>query len=197
MFLRSPPTNDANSALYARDVADDGYVSNFTTLWGWRPDVFNAFYGLRSLLTEQSGLSLRDRAILVCAAASNLGDSYCALAWGATLASESDPATAAAVLQRKASTELTAREDALATWAGRVVRDPNAITAADVDRLRAAGFTDQQIFDVTAFVAFRVAFSIVNDALGARPDSQLAAAAPPAVRDAVDFGRGVSETASQ
>ena len=197
MFLREPPTNDANSALYARDVADDGYVANFTTLWGWRPDVFNAFYSLRSLLTEQSGLSLRDRAILVCATASNLGDSYCALAWGATLASESDPAIAAAVLQRKAPVQLTARENALAAWAARVVRDPNAVTAADVDCLRAAEFTDQQIFDMTVFIAFRVAFSTVNDALGARPDFQLAAAAPAAVRDAVDFGRGVSETASQ
>ena len=113
------------------------------------------------------------------------------------MASESDPATAAAVLQRKAPAQLTARENALATWARQVVREPNAIAAADVERLRAAGVTDQQIFDVTAFIAFRVAFSTVNDALGARPDFQLAAAAPPAVRDAVDFGRSVSETASQ
>jgi hypothetical protein len=73
------------------------------------------------------------------------------------------------------------------------VREPNAITAEDVDRLRAVGLTDQEIFDVTVFVAFRLAFSTVNDALGARPDWQLAAAAPATVRDAVDYGRAVSE----
>ena len=61
---------------------------------------------------------------------------YCALAWGTRLASETDPTTAAEVLQRKEAPALTAREKALATWAGQVVREPNAITAADVDRLR-------------------------------------------------------------
>jgi hypothetical protein len=35
---------------------------------------------LRKLLTEQAALSLRERSILVCATAANLGDSYCALA---------------------------------------------------------------------------------------------------------------------
>ena len=189
MLLRTPPPSEASSALYSRDVDDDGYVSNFSRLWAWRPDVFNAFFSLRNLLNEQAGLSLRERSVLVCATAANLRDSYCALAWGATLASESNPMTAAAVLQDKEAPDLTAREKALATWAGQVVRDPNAIMADDVGRLRAAGLTDQEIFDVTVFIALRLAFSTVNDALGAGPDLQLAAAAPAAVRDAVVYGR--------
>jgi uncharacterized peroxidase-related enzyme len=197
MFLRTPQPNDASSALYSRDVADDGYVANLTRLWAWRPDVFDGFLSLRGLLTEQAALSLRERAILVCAMAANLGDSYCALAWGAKLASETDPTTAAQVVQRKEAAELTARERALAIWAGKVVLEPNAITATDVDFLRAAGLTDQEIFDVTVFVAFRLAFSTVNDALGARPDWELAAAAPAAVRDAVGYGRTVSERATK
>jgi uncharacterized peroxidase-related enzyme len=197
MFLEEPPNSEARSALYQRDAADDGYVANFTRLWAWRPDVFDAFSRLRNLLTEQAALSLRERAILVCATAANLGDSYCALAWGTRLASETDPNTAAQVAQRKEPAELTARERVLATWAGQVVLKPNAITAEDVAGLRAAGLTDQEIFDVTVFVAFRVAFSTVNDALGARPDWQLAAAAPAALRDAVRYGRAVSECAAQ
>ena len=35
--------------------------------------------------------------------------------------------------------------------------------------LRDAGFDDAQIFAITVFVAARLAFSTVNDALGARP----------------------------
>jgi uncharacterized peroxidase-related enzyme len=197
MFLCTPQANEANSALYSRDVTDDGFVANFTRLWAWRPDVFDAFVSLRKLLTEQAALSLRERSILVCATAANLGDSYCALAWGTTLASESDPMSAAAVLQRKEAAELTTREKALAKWAGQVVREPNAITVEDVDQLRAVGLTDEEIFNATVFVAFRLAFSTVNDALGARPDYQLAAAAPAAVRDAVAYGRSVSEHFSQ
>jgi uncharacterized peroxidase-related enzyme len=196
MFLGEPHPNYANSALYSRDIADDGYVSNFTRLWAWRPDVFDAFFGLRKLLTEQATLSLRERSILVCATAANLGDSYCALAWGTTLASECSPTTAATVLQCNETPELTLRDKALATWAGKVVNEPNAIKAEDVDRLRVAGLSDAEIFDATVLVAFRLAFSTVNDALGAQPDYQLASAAPLQVREAVVYGRSVSEPAS-
>ena len=110
MFLSKPPDTEARSALYARDRADDRYVANLTRLWAWRPDAYDAFVQLRSLVTDQSALSMRDRAILVCATAATVGDSYCALAWGTRLASETDAITAALVLQRKDAPELTARE---------------------------------------------------------------------------------------
>jgi uncharacterized peroxidase-related enzyme len=193
MFLETPSDTEPRLALYARDVAEDGYVSNLARLWAWRPEVFDAFSNARTLLVEKSGLTLRERAVLVCAMAANLGDSCCALAWGTRLASVTSPAAAAQVVQGKGAAGLTGRERALAKWAEQVVLEPNAITAKDVDHLRAAGLTDQEIFDVTVFVAFRLAFSTVNDALGAQPDWQLAAAAPAAVRDAVDYGRTVSE----
>jgi hypothetical protein len=70
-----------------------------------------------------------------------------------------------------------------------MARDPNAIDAADIQLLRDAGFGDGQIFAITMFVALRVAFSTVNDALGIRPDREMSAAAPAVVRDAVTFGR--------
>jgi hypothetical protein len=75
-----------------------------------------------------------------------------------------------------------------------VARDPNATSAADVDELRAAGYDDGQIAALTTFVALRMAFSTVNDALGARPDSALADAAPEGVRAAVTYGRPVAGT---
>lgn len=65
----------------------------------------------------------------------------------------------------------------------------NGTTASDVDRLRQVGFDDSQIFAITSFVGFRLAFSIVNHALGARPDHELVEALPAAVRDAVTWGR--------
>ena len=193
MFLSVRPPSEANLALYARDIAEDGYVGNLTRLWAWRPEVHDAFAKARTILMEKSAFSLRERAVLVCATAAAVGDSYCALAWGTRLAGVADPATAAAVLQCKEASELTARERELVTWARQVVREPNAITTEDVDGLRGVGFTDEDIFNATVFVAFRLAFSTVNDALGARPDASLAAKAPPAVREAVVYGRSVSE----
>ena len=51
------------------------------------------------------------------------------------------------------------------------------------------GFDDRQIFGLTFFVALRVAFSTVNDAIGATPDPQLLSRVPEAVEQAVTFGR--------
>lgn len=197
MFLSEPPQNDARSALYARDLANDGYVANFTRAWAWRPDVFDAFVKLRLLLIEHCTLSARERAIMVCATAANLGDSYCALAYGATLAVESDLMTAAAVLRKEQSADMSARDRAMAKWAERLVHDPNVVTPDDVEELRSAGLSEAEIFDATAFIALRIAFSTVNDALGAQPDRELAAAAPEAVREAVTYGRCVDEPASR
>jgi hypothetical protein len=73
--------------------------------------------------------------------------------------------------------------------ARKVVKDPNATTPADVQALRDAGMKDGQIFAITAFVALRLAFSTVNDALGAHPDPKLVATLPEVVGQAVPDGR--------
>jgi len=193
MFLQVPPDDPATAALYRGDLESDGYVMNLTRLWAWRPDVSEAFVGARQKLLAPSSLSARERAVIVCASVATLGDSYCSLAWGRRLADAADADTAAAVLRADGEGKLDSREKALADWARKVVRSPNATTAADVQGLRAAGLGEREIFEATALVAFRVAFSTVNDALGARPDRELAEAAPPAVRAAVSYGRDVEE----
>ena len=96
-------------------------------------------------------------------------------------------------LIRYAGGDFDTAEDALQdAWARALVRDPNATTEGDVERLRAVGLGDREIFEATAFIAFRLAFSTVNDALGTAPDRQLADAAPEPVRAALSFGRAPS-----
>jgi uncharacterized peroxidase-related enzyme len=189
MFLEEPPASDDREAMYEADRQEDGFVNNHTRLWSWRPDLRSAFLALRSSLMRASDLTDRDWAILVTATASELRDSYCSLAWGARLAQLGDDETAAEVLAARPAPALSEREAALREWARRVVRDANATTKADVERLRAVGLGDREVFEATAFIAFRLAFSTINDALGALPDKQLADAAPPPVRAAVDYGR--------
>jgi hypothetical protein len=58
-----------------------------------------------------------------------------------------------------------------------------------VENLRAAGLSEREIFEATAYIGLRLAFSSVNDALGANPDRQLADGVPAEVRAAIDFGR--------
>lgn len=189
MFICAPASSAAVERLYQESEKSEGFVMNLARAWAWRPEVFQAFAQVRSKLMQDTSLSKRELSVLVCATAAQLGDSYCALAWGRTLAREADAAAAAAVIDAGDAPSLTARDRALAAWARKVVRDPNGTQRDDVEALRAAGLDDREIFDATAFVAFRLAFSTVNDALGVAPDAELAKQVPQEVRQAVAFGR--------
>ena len=160
-----------------------------------QPGTLTRLFGLMSEALTPSGLAFRQRGILVTAAASALGDSYCSLAWGGKLGQASDAAVAAGVLT-SSDAGLTDQEKVMAAWARKVARDPNATTPADIQALRDSGLDDGQIFAITAFVAPRLAFSAINDSLGAQPDAQLAQSLPREVREAVTYGRPVTQAAA-
>jgi uncharacterized peroxidase-related enzyme len=188
MFISEPNSADALAYL-EQDKAETGYVMNMERAWAWRPDFAQSFSALRKQLMDRNGLSAREIAVLVCATARSRGDSYCSLAWGARLADLVTPAIAAEVLRDGDAAALSPRERALGHWAGQVVGDPNGATQEQIDELRKLGISDREIFEVTAFIALRLAFSTVNDALGAQPDRQLVEAAPPEVQASVRYGR--------
>jgi len=191
-FLEPAPSTTEAQELYDEDLADSGYVWNVTRLWAHQPETVSRLFDLMGRAFEPSGLGFRQRGILVTATASALGDSYCSLAWGGKLSSKSDAALAAAVI-RGDDEGLSEQEAAMAVWARKIVQDPNATTSDDVQALRDTGISDEQIFAITAFVALRLAFSTINDALGAQPDQQLVDSLPPEIVGAVTYGRQSSE----
>jgi len=138
-FLGEPSLTPEAQALYDEDLAEGGYVWNVTRLWAHQPDTLSELFALMSQALAPSGLGYRQRGVLVTAAASALGDSYCSMAWGGKLGKASDAETAAAVLAGS-DIGLTGQEKAIAGWARQVARNPNATTAADVQALRDSGF---------------------------------------------------------
>ncbi len=193
MFLDQPEYGDGARRMFNDDERYMGWVMNVSKLWAWQPDSQRALFDL--LDSVSSGFSMRQRALLVAACASTFGDSYCSMAWGGKLAKESDTGTAVGVLTG-ADDGLTTAEKVMTRWARAVAADPNATTQADVDVLRSVGFSDADIFAMTAFVGLRIAFSTVNDALGAQPDGELRNFSPPEVIAAVDFGRPIADDRS-
>jgi uncharacterized peroxidase-related enzyme len=191
-FLEEPPVSPRAQELFDEDLADDGFVWNVSRLWAHQPDTLKQLFELMSAAFRASGLTFRQRGILVTAAASTLGDSYCSLAWGGKLATATDAGLAAGVLSG-GDAGLTDQEKALAAWARKVASDPNATTPADIQALHDCGLDDGQIFAITAFVALRLAFSTVNDSLGAQPDAELAQTLPREVREAVTYGRPTAQ----
>jgi uncharacterized peroxidase-related enzyme len=194
-FLAEPALTPEVEAYFASDLVDHGYVMNLSRVWAQSPAAHDTLFGLLADMVSAAGLTFRQRGILIAATASTIGDSYCALAWGGRLATAAGEEVAAAVL-RGDDGVLDAADAALAAWARTVAGNPSATTPADLEPLRSAGFDDRQIFAITVFVALRRAFSTVNDALGPLPDHQLRADAPPAVGEAVTFGRPAADQPS-
>lgn len=195
MHVAEPPPSDPTRALYTADIETDGYVNNLTRLWSWRPDVLEAFMATRATLISRSSLTESDTNVLFAATAGARGDSYCALHWGTLISQQDNEETAVAVVTGNTES-LDQRRQALTAWARRVVGDPNGIDAGDIEQLRALNLTDREIFEATFLVAWRLAFTTVNDALGVQPDAQLANSAPPGLRAAVHFGRPPAEMPS-
>ena len=188
MFLPEPPP-PLRSRPRTTGPGRDGYVNNNTRLWSYRPDVSDRFVELRSLLMDGSSLSERELAVLLVAAVAARADSYCALAWGTRLArlADDDARPPRSSPAGRPSRSRRGRRP-WPTGPAPSPRDPNGTTPEDVAALRDSGLTAKEVFEATAYVAFRLAFSTVDNALGAEPDHQLAAA-PPGVREAVSFGR--------
>ncbi len=191
-FLGTPDPTPEAERLFEEDISDLGFVMNTSKLWAYQADTTADLFALIRKTVSGQGLSVRHRSVLVVACAAAMEDSYCSLVWGGRLADATDPETAGGVL-RGDDSGLTPAEQALAAWARKVVGDPSRTTRHDVQELRDAGWTDAQIFAITTFVALRMAFSTVNDALGALPDSAYRSLTPRPVLDAVTYGRPIAD----
>jgi uncharacterized peroxidase-related enzyme len=189
-FLRRAEVSELARAIFDSDISETGFVMNVSRLWAHRPEAMAALFDLMHLVTSARPFTERERGILVTACAASFGDSYCSLAWGTKLAGLADPQLAGGIL-RGEDNGLTGPERAMAAWARRVAHDPNGTSPAEVAELRQAGFSESDIFAMTVFVALRVAFSTVNEALGVRPDAEYRSVAPAAVLDAVTYGRPI------
>jgi alkylhydroperoxidase family enzyme len=190
-FLEVPELSADVQRLYNDNVEQVGFVMNLSRLWAHHPNLHGGLVDLMGQAAGAGSLTFRQRAILVAACAAALGDAYCSLAWGKRLADVAGAGVAGSVL-RGDDDRLDLTERALARWARKITRDPNSTEAHDIQSLRKAGYDDPQILAITVYVVLRIAFSTVNDALGARPDRELSETAPVSVRDAVTYGRSVS-----
>ena len=100
-FLAAPRHTPEVQHLFDDDRNAVGYVTNVSRLWAYMPTTLEGLSDLMGQATLAGALTLRQRAVLVTAAASALGDSYCSLAWGKKLAAETGAEVAAAVIRRR------------------------------------------------------------------------------------------------
>jgi alkylhydroperoxidase family enzyme len=104
------------------------------------------------------------------AAANALRSTLCSLAHGKTLTEFLPADDVQAIARGEAPESLSSAEVVMLGFTRKVARDASTVTAADVELLKHHGFTDAEIFDITATAAARAFFTKVLDSLGVEVD---------------------------
>ncbi len=160
----------AVAELYERLQGHSPYLPNYARVFSHRPEMM-APLGVM-LKAVMAPLEPRLWCLVSLAAAHSSGTSYCTLVFANKLISRyfSEDDVAAIVA---GAGPLTQAERAAFDFAARVAASPAAVDRSDIDRLRAAGYSDTAIFDLAAAAAWRCFFARLAESLGAVPDRAL------------------------
>lgn len=133
-----------------------GFVPNVFLALARRPDEWRAFFAYHDALMErEGGLTKAEREMIVVATSAANDCLYCVVAHGAILRIRAkSPTIADQVATNWRGADLTDRQRAMLAYAVKLARTPEDTEAADLDALRAAGFDDDEIWDIGAITAF-------------------------------------------
>ena len=141
--------------LFAKAAEVVGFVPNVFRTYAWRSERFRAWFAhFKTVMEGTEGLSAREREMISVAVSMANGCLYCLVAHGAALREASDDKVEADRITldyRRA--DLTSRERAMLDYAVKVTTDPLSCEEADIEALRAEGFTDEDIWDIIEVAA--------------------------------------------
>ena len=159
-------------SMYERQEQSWGYVPNYARVFSHRPELM-ARWG-RMLAEIKRPVDAKRFELVTFVTAIELRNRSCALAHGKILAELIGEATVAAIAKGDEAGVLSESDCAMIRFARQVARDASQVQEADVNALISHhGFTDREIFDITAIAAGRAFFTKILDALGSEPDSKL------------------------
>ncbi|HEX6999160.1 MAG TPA: peroxidase [Gammaproteobacteria bacterium] len=175
-------------AMYDRQQRHYGYVPSYATVFSHRPEVMGRWAELLAAIKRPMGKRRFELATF--AAAHELKSTLCTLAHGKALLEFFSSADVIALARGETPPSITPAEAALMRFARAVARDASSITADDVARLKAHGFSDAEVFDVVATTAGRAFFTKVIESLGVASDAPLKEV-DPELRAALAVGRPI------
>lgn len=136
--------------------AKAGFIPNVFAVLAARPDEFRAFFAYHDALMEkEEGLSKAEREMIVVATSAANDCEYCVIAHGALVRIYSKrPKLADQLATNYRTAELSDRERMMLDFALQVAVDSGSVEAVDIDEMRGAGFSDDEIWDIGAISAF-------------------------------------------
>ena len=144
--------------MYAEDIADAGFVFAYNRAMAVNPEAHEAFMALIRAVVPSIGVRVYEAATL--GAARAIGSPHCLLAHGRkSLRAEVLSDDGLTAFARGDDSGFTPAEQSVIRYAQSLSTDPRAMTDADTQRLRDAGYDDRQIVDITLAAAARNYFS--------------------------------------
>ena len=168
------PLPEDVQALFAKCTEKLGLIPNVLVAYAHRPEKLRAFSLMyNDLMLGPSGLSKLEREMIAVAVSSANRCWYCQVAHGATVrALSNDPALGEALVMNWRMADLSDKQRAMIDFSLAMTHESVAITGDDRERLRSAGWTEEDIWDIAAVAGFFNMSNRMASALAMQPNPE-------------------------
>lgn len=151
-----------------------GFVPNVFLTLAHRPEELRAFMAYHDALMEGgSGLSKAEREMIVVATSAVNDCQYCVVAHGAILRIRSkNPLLSDQIAINYRKADLTQREEAMLEFALKVASSSGEVSDADIAKVRAQGFSMEDVWDIGAITAFFALSNRMANLTNMRPNDE-------------------------
>ena len=138
-----------------------GFIPNVLAAFAKFPKQFEGFTKLyNALMLGESGLTKLEREMIAVTVSSENHCFYCLVAHGSAVRELSDdPQLGERIAANFRSAELPDKQLELLNFTKKLTRDPSEISESDRTKLREVGYTDRDIWDISAIVGL---FNMTN-----------------------------------
>ena len=152
--IKDMPSDIAERILAVQEKS--GFVPNVFLVLAHRPEEFRAFFAYHDALMDKPGdITKAEREMIVVATSNANQCQYCVIAHGAILRIRAkNPLIADQVAINYRKADLTPRQMAMLDFAMKVSARAQEVGDADFAVLKTHGFSDEDIWDISAIAAF-------------------------------------------
>lgn len=151
-----------------------GFIPNVFLTLAHRPDEFRAFFAYHdALMLRDSGLTKAEREMIVVATSGANDCPYCIVAHGAILRIYAkNPLVADQVAANYRKADISERQKTMLEFALKVALRSSELVEDDYAKVRAHGFSEEDIWDIGAIAAFFALSNRMADLISMRPNDE-------------------------
>ncbi len=172
--LKPADLSEPTRAYFAKAKEKLGMIPNVLLAYAFDEKKLRAFTDMyNDLMLGESGLSKLEREMIAVVVSSVNHCYYCLTAHGAAVRQLSgDPALGEMMVMNYRAANLSPKQKAMLDFAAKLTETPAKIEEADRAALRAAGFSDRDIWDIASTVGFFNMSNRVAAATDMRPNPE-------------------------